>query len=88
MNLSGQFTADHHRDQRAAVEIGSFTGSDELPVPEHRYPVGNLVDLFKKMGDEDDAEPAGLEAPDNAEQHRHLMRIEACRRLVEDQHLA
>ncbi|MCY1304563.1 hypothetical protein D9M70_543220 [compost metagenome] len=83
-----QFTADHHRDQFAPIKIGSFTGSDELPVPEHRYPVGNLIDLFKEVGDEDDAEPTRLEAPDNAKQHRHLVRVETCRRLVEDQHLA
>lgn len=83
-----QLAADHHRDQLAAIEASGFARSDELPVPEHRDPVGNLIDLLQKVGDEDDAEPARLEAPDNAEQHRHLMRIEARRRLVEDQHLA
>lgn len=88
MDLRRQFPTDHHCDQLAPVEIGRVARADQLPVPQNGDAIGDGVDLFQEVGDEDDAEPAFLEAAYDAEEHLHLVRVEACGRLVQNQDLA
>ena len=80
--------AQHHRHEFAARQRCGITRADQLAVAQHGYTVGEIVDLFQKMGDEDDAEPSRLEISDDAKQHLHFLGIKAGGRLIEDQDLA
>lgn len=78
----------HHVDQRQPVEVGDRAAADVAAVPQHADAVSDGIDLIQKMRDEDDRKPPIPQPPDDTEQALHLLRIEAGRRFVKDQHLA
>ena len=53
-----------------------------------RDPVADLIDLFEKMRDEDDAYAPLLQLAHQLEQHGHFLVVQRGGRLVQDQHLA
>ena len=85
--LRREFAAEHHRHELDARQFGNRARADEAPVAQHGDPVADRIDLIEEMGDEDDADAAALEIPQDLEKRLDLVRVEARRRLVEDQHL-
>ncbi len=81
-----ELAPEHRLDQRHPREVRGRPGADEPAVAQHRDPVGDGIDLIEEVGDEDDAQPLCGQAAHDAEQDLDLVRVEARRRLVEDQH--
>ena len=82
-----ELAPEHHRHELDARQFGNRARSDEAPVAQHGDPVADRIDLIEEMGDEDDADAAALEIPQDLEKRLDLVRVEAGGRLVEDEHL-
>ncbi len=81
-----ELATEHRLDQPHPREVRGRPGADEPAVAQHRDPVGHRVDLVEEVGDEDDAQSLSGKPAHHAEQDLDLVRVEARRRLVEDQH--
>ena len=82
-----ELAAEHHRHELDARQFGNRARSDEAPIAQHGDPVADRIDLVEEVGDEDDADAAALEIPQDLEKRLDLVRVEAGGRLVEDEHL-
>src|SRR5215211_2122105 len=76
---------------RAAVisfhHLGDGAFGEEAPVADHGYPVAQLLDLGEEVAGEEDRQAFLVEAADERAHVAHPARIQAVRRLVEDQDL-
>ncbi len=79
-----QRPADHHVDNRVLGHTLNVPGAHVLPIAQHRDPVANLEDLLKAMGDEDHAQPLGLEVAHDVKQRGHLGLGQRRRGLIHD----
>ena len=82
-----EFAADHHRDERVAIQIGDRPNADQLAVLEHRHAVGDREDLLQPVGDVDDADAVRAQTPGSVEQQLRLAARNHRSRLVEHQKL-
>ena len=83
-----QFAPEHHRDEFDSFQALERARADQPAVTQHRHTVADAVDLVEEVGDEDDAETPRLEIGEDREETIDLCRIQARRRLVENQNLA
>ena len=84
---SRELAANHHPDERGAIDAGAFAGLDGLPIAEDGDAIGNREDLFETMRDIDDAAAVRLEQPDDREQSLDFAFGQRGRRLVHDDDL-
>ena len=76
--------AEHSSDHPLDREVGDRSGSDELPVAQHRHVVGQRLHVAEDVRDVDDRLAVGGQPADQLEEPRRLPRGERCGRLVED----
>ena len=76
----------HQRNHFRPRKLGDRGAADEEAVAQHRDTVRDFVNLIDEMGDEHNGDAVRLQVPDNLEQERDLVGVEARRRLVEHQH--
>ena len=81
-----EFASEHQRNQLEPRKLGGRAFADEAAVAQHRYPIGDLVDLVQEVGDEDDRDAAAFQVADDLEQELGLVGVEAGGRLVQHQH--
>jgi hypothetical protein len=82
-----KFTSQHHGYELKPRQLGNRPSAHEPAVAQNGDPVTNRIDLIEKMRDEHDSDAAALQIFEDAEEGPYFVRIEACRRLVEDQDL-
>jgi hypothetical protein len=80
--------ADHQPHDAGGVDLRDPPGGRHRAVAHHRHAVGQREDLVEVVGDEDHGDPAGAQAPDDAEERLDLGGRQRRRRLVEDQQAA
>ena len=81
-----ELTSEHQRNEFQARKLRRRAFADEAAVAQHRYAVGDPVNLVEKMGDEDDRDASALEIAQNLEQKLDLVGVETGGRLVEHEH--
>ena len=62
---------------------GDRAAPTQAAIAQHRYPVGDRVNLLEEMGDEDDRDAARLQIANDLEEERGLGGVEAGGRLVQ-----
>ena len=77
--------SDHHAGEPFLGRPLARHGVDLPPSPENRDPVGDLEHLVQLVADEDDRHALALEALEDPEELRRLLRREYGCRLVEDE---
>ena len=81
-----ELAAEHHPYQFDARQLSGHSFADQAAVAQHRDAIADFIDLVEKVGDEEDANSARGQLAHHREQNLDLVAIEACGRLVEDQH--
>ena len=81
-----ELPSQHQRNHFRPRQLGDRSAADEAAVAQDRDTVRDFVNLIDEMGDEDNRDAMSLEVPDDLEQERDLVGVEARRRLVEHQH--
>ena len=81
-----QFTAQHHFDQFDLRQFSGFTAANEAAVTQNGNAIADLINLIKKVGDEDQADAPIAQMSHQAKQHFNFLGIKAGGRLIEDQH--
>ena len=68
--------ADHHADELITRSVLGHDFLDELAVTQNRQSVGNLIDLIKEVGDEEDGDARVANLAHNLEQILHFVGIQ------------
>ncbi len=84
--VRGEVAPQHGAHEVEARKLRGLALGHQPAVAQDRDPVGDRVDLLQEVGHEHDADALLGEPAHHAEQHRHLVGVEARGRLVEDQH--
>ncbi len=84
---AGRATADHVSDDLVLVEVGAPLGRHALAVAENRDAIGDVEDIFEKMGNENDAFALNLEAAQSAKEPLHFRRRQCRGRFIENDRL-
>ncbi|MPN12433.1 hypothetical protein SDC9_159751 [bioreactor metagenome] len=61
--MSVQLASQHHFDQFNLRQLAGFPAADKTAVTQDGDPIADLIDLIKKMGDEDQTHAAIAQMP-------------------------
>ncbi len=88
MVVEGDVLAQHHPDDVGGVQGVERLGGDLLAVAQDGHAVGEVEDLIKEVGDEDDCKALGFQAADDVEQALNLVAVKAGGGFIQDEDLA
>ncbi len=82
-----ELAADHHPDERCAIDVAARAGPDRLAIAEHGDAIGDGEHFVEAVRDVDDAAAVRLEQRDDREQALDFPLGQRRRRLVHDDDL-